>query len=144
MEFQAGGGAVWVLRILFSVVVAVTAGALWIVLQLGDICPASVALLVLLLMPIGWWYVGRWCASIVVHTTEKAVQVRYGVVWCRELFVSLTSLRTFEVWVPPLHRLFGCRTVVLRFAGGAARIPLLAKEGAERLTAWLERVEEEA
>lgn len=133
----------WVLRILFTAAVAAIAGTLWILLQLWNIHPETIAVALFLLIPIGWWYAGRWCASLSVRTTETAVLVKYGLVWRRELFVSLASLRTFEVWTPPLHRVFGCRTVVLRFAGGAARIPLLAEQGAERLTAWLERVEEE-
>lgn len=93
---------------------------------------------------IGWtigifWYVPAYCRSLKGWLDGTAVHVEDGVWWHRHTMVPLSSLRTFEVWSLPLHRLFGCRTVILRFAGGSTRLPLLDTETVARLTALLEK-----
>lgn len=84
------------------------------------------------------WYTARWVQSLGGTADEKHIFVRYGVLWRRETVVPLRALRTFETFVPPLHRLFRCRTVVLRFAGGSVWVPLLAEETAQKLARRLE------
>lgn len=70
----------------------------------------------------------------------QAVRAEKGVFWTQKLFIPVSSLRTVESWATPLHRLCRCRTIVLRFAGGAAFLPFLPEEQAERLTALLEKL----
>ena len=91
----------------------------------------------------GMWYTRRLARSLRALLAAQAIHAVYGVVWTREWYVPLEALRTFEVWTPPLHRLFRCRTVVLRFAGGCAWLPLLARQDADRLAEWLACREEE-
>lgn len=69
----------------------------------------------------------------------QAVYAVSGVLLRREIYVPMAALRTFELSSTPLQRRFGCRTVVLRFAGGSALLPLLPAKQAEELTALLER-----
>lgn len=102
-------------------------------------CGWSVALPLFLC---GMWYAPRLTRSLRGALAPQAIYAAYGVVWTREWYVPLEALRTFEVWTPPLHRLFRCRTVVLRFAGGCAWLPLLARQDADRLAEWLARREE--
>ncbi len=85
------------------------------------------------------WYCPAYCRSLSGRIDFAAVHVEKGVWWHRHTLVPLPSLRTFEIWSLPLHRLFHCRTVVLRFAGGSTRLPLLDAETAARLTALLEK-----
>ena len=59
----------------------------------------------------------------------------------KELYIPLSSLRTVESWATPLHRAFRCRTIVLRFAGGAAILPLLPAAEAGELARLLEQLE---
>lgn len=142
MEFRAGTGAVWVLRMVLLAAVLLAAAVLWLPSIFWTVWPMTCAVLPFLAVPLGWWYDERLARSLYGTATKTAVRARYGVLWRREIFVPVSALRTFEVWTPPLHRLFRCRTVVLRFAGGAAWLPLLDKEDADRLTAWLEKGEE--
>ncbi len=142
MEFRAGTGAVWVLRTVLLAAVLLAATVLWLPSLLWTDWPTACAVLPLFTVPLGWWYTKRLTRSLHGAVTKTAVRARYGVLWRRELFVPVAALRTFEVWTPPLHRACRCRTVVLRFAGGAAWLPLLDKEDADRLTAWLEALEE--
>lgn len=65
-----------------------------------------------------------------------------GVLWRRQIFVPMQALRTFETWQTPIQRLFHCRTLILRFAGGAAILPLLPDPDALMLTRMLEECEE--
>ena len=135
MEFRAASGAVRVLRVLVTAVLLLTALLLWMLLPMLGILPLAI-------LPFAWWCCARFARSVYVSLNVKAVCVRYGVFWQREIFVPTKSLRTFEVWTPPLHRLYGCRTVVLRFAGGAALLPLLSVATVGRLAAQLELPEE--
>ncbi len=133
MTFVAGAGARAVLR---TAVIAVAASAVvllrWLTDSLWCLTPAVVAVLLLV------WYLPRLTRSLYGEKDDKRIYVRYGVLWRRETVVPLSALRTFETWTPPLHRLFHCRTVVLRFAGGCAVLPLLDNGTAARLTARLE------
>ena len=79
------------------------------------------------------WYPPRFARSVQGYFDGKIVAVRMGVVWRRHLFVPRDALRNFEVWRPPLHRLCGCATLLLRFAGGTVVLPFLPCETAERL-----------
>lgn len=133
MTFGAGAGALAVLR---TAVIAVTATVVvllrWLTDSLWCLAPTVVAVLLLV------WYLPRLTCSLYGEMDDKRITVRYGVLWRWEMVVPLSALRTFETWTPPLHRLFHCRTVVLRFAGGCAVLPLLDDDTANRLMARLE------
>lgn len=94
------------------------------------------------LVVFGMLYTRRLARSLHALLVPQAIHAVYGVVWTREWYVPLEALRTFEVWTPPLHRLFRCSTVVLRFAGGCAWLPLLARQDAHRLAERLARRED--
>lgn len=112
------------------------------------------ALLRLLWLPFGGWllippliatgvcvgYLPRLVRSLYGAIGDEAVYVRYGVLWKRETVVPFNALRTYELWTPPLHTVFRCRTVVLRFAGGCVWLPLLDEHVAARLTQRLEEI----
>ncbi len=133
MIFGAGEGARAVLR---AAVIAVTAAVVvllrWITDSLWCLTPTIVAILLII------WYLPRLTRSLYGEMDDKRIYVRYGVFWRWETVVPLSALRTFETWTPPLHRLFHCRTVVLRFAGGCAVLPLLDDSTVDCLTARLE------
>ena len=144
MEFRAADGAVWLLRTALLIGAAVAAVLLWLPSLLWAGWPkVSVVIPFVFLLPC-WWYAARLIASVYGNVTARAVHLRYGVLWIREIFVPMEALRTFEVWTPPLHRIFRCRTVVLRFAGGAALVPLLGIQAATQFTQVLETLEEDA
>lgn len=86
------------------------------------------------------WYAPRYAGSLHGSCDAQAVRAEKGVFWTQKLFIPVSSLRTVESWATPLHRLCRCRTIVLRFAGGAAFLPFLPEEQAERLTALLEKL----
>ncbi len=133
MTFSAGVGARAVLR---TIVIAVTAAVVvllrWLTGSLWCLVPVP------LVLPLIVWYLPRLTESLHGEMDHGRVYVRYGILWRRETVVPLSALRTFETWIPPLHRLFRCRTVVLRFAGGSVFLPLLDEKTACRLTARLE------
>ena len=142
MKFYAGDGAVALLRTAISAVAAVLAAGTVIAARfwlpsLWGLLPVTAAW-----VAAAFWLAPRFKRSVRGTFDAGNVRVEYGVWWRRELFIPLSSLRTFEIWAPPLHRLFRCRTVVLRFAGGAAVLPLLSCDIAAALTAELERNEE--
>ncbi len=142
MKFCAGRGAAPLLRTASSIAAGVPVAMLT---GLGYYLKISLwwTVLPLLLWAVAiGWYVPRFCATIQGAFCRGNVRIVYGLLLRREAFVPLSSLRTFELWAPPLHRLFRCRTVVLRFAGGATVLPLLSCEAAERLTVMLEKNEE--
>ena len=99
------------------------------------------ALIGVLTVFLALWYPPRYCRSMQGVFDGEAVRAVQGVLWKKELFVPMTALRTFEISSTPLQRYFGCRTVVLRFAGGAAWLPLLAEDMAYALTRALEQRE---
>lgn len=139
MEFEAGKGSVNILAAyisLLTVAVAALIGLLagwlytpllWLLLPL-----LSVASFLLL------YYPRRFAATMRGRFDGTAVRMVSGVWLRKETFVPISALRTYECWTPPLHRLWHCRTVVLRFAGGAAVLPLLSEEQADRLTRQFE------
>lgn len=144
MEFFAGNGAVALLRTAVSLIAAavVTCAAvaapvwspfLWGIPLVAAVWAASV-----------FWHIPRFKRSVWGTFDGGNVRIAYGVFWQREIYVPLSALRTFEIWAPPLHRLFRCRTVVLRFAGGAALLPLLGCDTAAALTEALDHSEEES
>ena len=133
MTFCAGAGAKAVLRVILIGVTALSVfllrwlvGAFWWCLPL----PLSVFLF--------WWYLPHLTGSLYGKLDTERLYVRYGILWRRETVVPLSALRTFEAWTPPLHRLFHCRTVVLRFAGGSVFLPLLDEKTAQTVAARLE------
>lgn len=133
MTFGAGVGARAVLRTAVIIVtVAVVLLLRWVTDSLWSLAPTVIAVLPLL------WYVPRLTDSLYGEMDDKRIYVRYGVLWRWETVVPLSALRTFETWVSPMQRLFRCRTVVLRFAGGCAVLPLLDEDTANHLTAKLE------
>jgi membrane protein YdbS with pleckstrin-like domain len=89
-----------------------------------------------------FWYPPRYVGRFRVSFDGRAVKVVSGVFVKKELFLPADAIRAFEVCSTPAQRLFGCRTIAIRFAGGAAFLPLLSKEQAEQLAAALEELEE--
>ncbi len=133
MVFCAGTGATAVLRtIVIAVTVVLTGLCRWLTDTLWCGIPILVA------VPLWIWYLPRLAGSLYGKMDEEHLYVRYGIVWRRETVVPLSALRTFESWVLPIHRLFRCRTMVLRFAGGSVYIPLLDEKTARRLAGRLE------
>lgn len=132
VSFSAGDGAIWVLRVLTAVITAVLMGFCGILTQFFWWVPLPVGVIMARL------YLPSLVHSIYGEISERGIYVRYGVLWQRESWVPPEALCTVEAWVPPLHRLFGCQTVVLRFAGGCVLLPLVDKKQAHYLTAHLE------
>lgn len=86
------------------------------------------------------WYPPRYAACLQGSFDGTAVRAVKGVLFKRELYVPASALRTVESGSTPLQRRLHCRTMVLRFAGGAVLIPLLPEDEAERLSKALEAV----
>ncbi len=128
MTFGAGRGATAVLRSIAAI------GALGVIAVLR-LCVGTGWWYVLpaVLYTAAWWYSARWTRSVCGTADDERITVRHGVLWVRETVVPLQALRTLETVVPPLHRAFGCRTVVLRFAGGSVWLPLLDEQTATEL-----------
>lgn len=84
------------------------------------------------------WYPPRYVSSMNGSFDGTAVRAVKGVIWKQELYVPVSALRTFEISATPVQRLFRCRSVILRFAGGAVLIPLLPKQQAEQLEKIME------
>ncbi len=143
MTFQAGEGARRVLRlwialagVLASGLTGLLAGLLtpWLLLLTALVSVLTVFLFL--------WYPQRYAASLKGGFDGEAVRAQMGVLWRRQIFVPMQALRTFETWQTPIQRLFHCRTLILRFAGGAAILPLLPDPDALMLTRMLEECEE--
>lgn len=133
MTFSAGNGARAVLRIeLVFLTVATVLLLRWITRSLWCLVPIGLA------APLFVWYLPRLTDSLHGRTDRGRLYVRYGVLWHWETVVPLGALRTFEMWTPPLHRLFHCRTMILRFAGGSVFVPLLDEKTACQLARYLE------
>lgn len=133
MTFVAGTGAKAVLRtVLLAVAIVTTLLVRWLAGWAWCAVPIIIA------APLFTGYIPRLTASLYGKMDGMRLYVRYGILWRRETVVPLSALRTFEAWTPPLHRLFKCRTVVLRFAGGCVFLPLLDEKTASRLTEQLE------
>ncbi len=142
MEFRAGDGARKVLMTLIALLTVLAAGLIgllaglfspWILLGL---IPVSVSGLFVFL-----WYPPRFAASLSGTFDGTAVRASMGVIWQKEIFVPMNALRTFECWKLPFHRFWKCRTIILRFAGGATMLPLLREEDAQLLVERLEETE---
>ena len=141
MEFHTGDGARWVLAIWLAalgVAGAALCGVLaglfssWLLLGSG--------LIALVTLFAALWYPPRYARSLTGRCESEAVRARKGVLWKQELYIPVSSLRTVESWVTPLQRLFRCRTIMLRFAGGAAVLPLPPEKQAAALVDLLERL----
>lgn len=142
MRFAADDGAKTVLRIwiaaagLISVAVsAAVAGFFtpWLLLITG--------LLGILTVFLSLWYPPRYAALFTGSCDGVAIRAAKGVLLRREIFVPLSALRTFEINATPMQKVFRCRSVVLRFAGGAVLLPLIPLKQAEQLAAIIEKCE---
>lgn len=136
MTFYAGRGALALLRTTAVLVATGVVGAGRVIMgPSGWYC-----------LPIGGvaflcgWYLPRLIQSLNGELSDTHLYVCYGVWWRRETTVSLSVIRTYEMWRPPLHAVFGCRTVILRFAGGCVWLPLLDARTACRLAERLEEL----
>lgn len=143
MTFQAGEGARRVLRLWIALAGVLGAGLT------GLLAGLLHAWLLLMIIPIGCvtlflflWYPQRYAASLKGGFDGEAVRAQMGVLWKRQIFVPMQALRTFETWQTPAQRIFRCRTLILRFAGGAAILPFLPDTDAGMLTRMLEECEE--
>lgn len=139
MEFQAGDGACRVLRlwlaglgILAASLIGLLAGLFTGWLLVGSVLAGLTTLWGIL------WYAPRYARGLQGTCSSEAVRAYKGVLWKQELYIPISSLRTVESWATPAQRLFGCRCIVLRFAGGAAVLPLLPEEQAQQLARMLE------
>ena len=133
MTFITGSGAVAVLLTAWWMGTATVAGLLWWGFGRG-----WWLLLCLLVLLVGTMYWPFWIRSVYGELDNRRLYLRVGVIWRRELTVPRVAFRTMEYLVPPLHRIFGCCTVVLRFAGGSVWVPLLDVETVNRLKAQME------
>ena len=142
MEFQVGDGArkvltLWIAGtgVLAAFLIGALAGLLtpWLLIGSGLVAAATVA--------VCFWYPTRFVRSFRGSCREEALRAEIGVLFKKELYIPLSSLRTVESWVTPLHRAFRCRTIGLRFAGGAAILPLLPAAEAGELARLLEQLE---
>ncbi len=133
MTFCAGDGAAAVLRCVVAAVLVLIVAAVRTVA--GDGWWLAIPLVCFEVL---WWYCARFVRSLQGTMDAVRIRVQYGVLWKRETTVPLRALRTFETFVPPLHRIFRCRTVVLRFAGGSVWLPLLCEQTAQQLARRLE------
>ena len=140
MQFSANEGAAKVMTVWISVggiaataMVSALAGLLVPALLNGVVVIGAVTVAAAL------WYPSRYVSRLRGSYDGQSVRATTGVFGQKQLFVPMESLRTFEVFSTPVQRLFGCRTLILRFAGGAAIIPLLPADQAEALAAALER-----
>ena len=140
MHFEIGRGAVWLIRTVWSLLTLLVAVAMHLLFSVGTTFAFAVAVGV---WSFGWWYAACWSRSLFGSVNKNVVYVRYGVLWRREALIPLSALRVVELWASPLHRVFRCRTAVLRFAGGAMRIPFLSQKDATRLCGFLESAEGE-
>ncbi len=139
MSFETDKNAVWLLRLVWTAAAATAAG-IGTVMGLRVFYVPWLWVIGAAVWTAGWfWYLPRLCRRFRGVYDGKTVRTQSGALWQKETIVPLSSLRTFEVWIPPLHSLFGCRTVVLRFAGGSAWLPLMDAQTARRLTALLEK-----
>ncbi len=139
MSFRADRRSVRLFRLLtglgvglMGAVVGVAAWQLWLPL-------------LWLLLPVGlcgawivWWYAVHWAAGYDGAMKTERLCFRRGVFWRREWILPLSALRGVEQWEPPLHRLCGCRTLLLRHTGGTVLLPLLPREQAAALWQRLE------
>ena len=85
-----------------------------------------------------WVYPVRWAAGYGGELDASQLYIHRGVLWRREWLLPLSALRSVEWWEPPLHRLFGCRTLLLRHTGGTVLLPLLPRGQAAALWKRLE------
>lgn len=142
MTFRAGDGARRVLMVLIALLSVAAAGLVGLLaglfstwLLLGLIPVAATGLAAFL------WYPPRFAAGLSGSFDGTAVRASVGVLWRKEIFVPMNALRTFECWKLPFDRFWRCRTIILRFAGGATMLPLLREEDAIRLVEQLEETE---
>lgn len=85
-----------------------------------------------------WWYPARYAKTLQGQIDHKALHIVSGVWFRRETYVPNEAIRAFECWTLPFQRLWRCRTVVLRVAGGTVFLLLLPEQQATDLLAWLE------
>ena len=144
MEFRAGGRAAVVLTLwLLFLSLPLMAVAGICVALFGPLLWFAVALLGAVLCFAIVWYPPRYAAALRGDFDGRAVRAVKGVLWEKRLFIPMTALRTFEFWDSPLQKALGCRTLVIRFAGGSALLPLLDAEQAAALSSQLDKAEEE-
>lgn len=142
MQFAADDGAKIVLRVWIAaaglIAVALSAAVAgffspWLLWITGFIGVLTVFL--------SLWYPPRYTDSLRGSCDGVAIRAVKGVLLRREVFVPLAALRTFEINATPMQKYFRCRSVVLRFAGGAVLLPLIPKKQAEQLAAIIEKCE---
>lgn len=143
MQFAANKGAARVLSVWISAI-GIAATSLISALA-GLITPLFIPLSVIsgiITVIAAVWYPTRYAELLHGSFDGSAIRATTGVFIKKQLFVPIKALRTFELCSTPVQRLFGCRTVILRFAGGAAFLPLLPADQAEKLVSELESIEE--
>ena len=136
MTFHVGRRALFLLCTASALIAVVLVGVLRVVMGPSAWYAIPFAALVF----VCGWYWPRLIRSMCGELSDAHLSMCYGVWWHRETTVSLDAIRTYELWTPPLHAIFGCRTMVLRFAGGSVWLPLLDIRTARCLAERLEEL----
>lgn len=140
MHFEADSGAIKVLTVWISaagiiaeMLISALAGLITRWFFVGSWVVGAVTVFAAI------WYPPRYASALKVSFDGIAIRASIGVFRKQEIFVPIKALKTFELCSTPVQRLFKCGTVILRFAGGAAYLPLLPAAQAKDLTDALER-----
>ena len=86
----------------------------------------------------------RFAAALQGTFDGQILQAHSGVLLARTIYIARRSLRNFELLAPPLHRHYGCRTLLLRFAGGTVILPCLPAQQALELFRAFQAEEKQA
>ncbi len=130
MTFTIGTRAVWFIRTVTTVsvvTVAVVVRERWTTVVCAILGTAL------------WQLAALICRRFYGLVSDTTVRLRYGVLWKCETIVPLSAIRSIEQWIPPFARFSDTCMVILRFAGGNLRLPLLSEQTA---TALVERLQQ--
>lgn len=132
MTFTIGSRAVWFIR---AVTTASIAAVAVVVRERWTTVVCAVLGVVL------WQLAASVCRRFCGELTDTLVRLRYGALWQCETVVPLSAIRSIEQWTPPLARFSDTCIVILRFAGGNLRLPLLSEQTAATLVERLQQKE---
>lgn len=143
MHFTVGRGAVKVLTVWIcaggitaTALISALAGLITPWLLVGSSIAGTATIFAAL------WYPPRYADVFSGSFDGVAVRATIGVIRRQQIFVPIKALRTFELCSDPVQRIFKCRTIILRFAGGAVYLPLLPETQAFELAQNMEKYED--
>ena len=142
MDFHTGRQsafllAVWITAAGLPGMAAIGAAAVFF----GPLLWFAAALFSLIAAAAALWYPPRYAAAFTGRFDGWVLHIESGVFWRRERIIPVDALRTLECCSTPLQHRLNLQTLVLRFAGGTAVLPLLDREEALRLSSLLEKAE---